>query len=192
MELSDNEKEILLAIARDAINCSFSRRDFIPVDLETYPSLKLKAGAFVTLTKKGELRGCIGYIISDDLLIDTIRRVAVKASFEDPRFPELREPELDTIDIEISILSPPFKMNSYDDIILGIHGVILDDSGHRGLLLPQVPIEHNMNKEQFLTALCRKAGLPSMRWKEQELKISLFTATVFSEKEIRSRRDAGN
>jgi AmmeMemoRadiSam system protein A len=108
---------------------------------------------------------------------------AYQAAFHDPRFSPLTEEEYKLISIEISILSEPFPLNNYDDIVVGEHGLILEEENKRGLLLPQVPIEHNMNKEEYLSALCNKAGFPPYYWKEKQLKLFAFTATVFSEKD---------
>jgi AmmeMemoRadiSam system protein A len=192
MELTDKEKKILLSAARESIRAFFSGRNPLEIKYEDYPLLKVNAGAFVTLTKHGTLRGCIGFIQSENFLFDTVCDAALRAAFNDPRFYPLDENELDEIDIEISVMSPPFKMNSYDDITLGVHGLILEDMGRRALLLPQVPIEHKMNKEQYLSAICEKAGLPSLLWKSRDLKMNLFTATVFSEEEIRSHNYASD
>jgi AmmeMemoRadiSam system protein A len=184
MELTIDEKKILLIAARNSIKNIFEPTDSDKPDYETHKNLKKKAGAFVTLTIRRQLRGCIGFIISDKYLFDTVCLAAVEAAIADPRFPALKENELNKIQIEISVLSPPFKMNSYDEIILGKHGLIVEEKDGRGLLLPQVPIEHNMNKDEFLTSLCRKAGLRSDLWKEKLLNIKMFTANVFSEEEV--------
>ncbi|MGE5679967.1 MAG: AmmeMemoRadiSam system protein A [Bacillota bacterium] len=193
MELTDKEKRILLNAARETIKSFFSGRRLTQVNYDEFPAvMKANAGAFVTLTKKGSLRGCIGFIESENYLYETVCDAALRAAFSDPRFYPLEERELEKVEIEISVLSPPFKMNSYDDIQLGVHGLILEDLGRRALLLPQVPIEHNMTKEMYLSAICEKAGLPPLLWKERELKMNLFTATVFSEEEIRSQEYADN
>ncbi len=184
MEITVEEKKSLLKFARDSIESIFSKQ---PIDLpETTPEsvFNSKAGAFVTLTINSMLRGCIGYIISDSPLINTVRDAAIQAATGDPRFPSLTEPDFEQINIELSILSEPFPMKSYEEIEIGKHGLILEEEGRRALLLPQVPIEHKMNRDEFLSALCEKAGLYSDYWSEKTLKINLFTATVFSEKEM--------
>jgi AmmeMemoRadiSam system protein A len=103
---------------------------------------------------------------------------------EDPRFLPVKQKEVELISIEISILSEPFALNNYDEIEIGKHGLILEENGRRGLLLPQVPIEHKMNRDQFLDALCQKAGLHGKYWKTKQLNLSAFTATVFNEENI--------
>lgn len=183
MEISEKEKIYLLRLARHTIKKYFTNgmNEFPPED---FPILNKQCGAFVTITINQRLRGCIGYIISDKPILQTIKDAAVQAAFYDPRFTPLTEKEFDKIHIEISILSEPFPMNNYDEIILGKHGLIVNEHGHRGLLLPQVPVEHNMNKEEFLCAICQKAGLPQLYWQNKTLNMDLFTATVFSEKEV--------
>lgn len=185
MELTDNEKDILLQTARLSIEEIFNNIPVPKPDYSLHANLKLKAGAFVTLTIQKELRGCIGYIVSDSKLFDTVLDAAKSAAVNDPRFYPLSKEELKMIEIEISVLSPPFKMNNYDEIEIGKHGLILEEAGKRGLLLPQVPVEHNMNREEYLNAICRKAGLPTGLWKTKILNMKLFTATVFSEKKGR-------
>jgi AmmeMemoRadiSam system protein A len=183
MDLSSEEKIFLLETARNSIRNLFTKTELASPDYNKFPVLKSTAGAFVTLTINSRLRGCIGYIISDNPLFETVKDAAVQAAIGDPRFPPLTEDEFENVDIEVSILSEPFKMNSYDEIVLGKHGLILNDMGRRGLLLPQVPVEHNMDKERYLCAICEKAGLPSYSWKARTLNIDMFTANVFSEKQ---------
>ena len=184
MNISTEEKKVILQIARNSIASIYNASVTSKVDISKYPILSSQKGAFVTLTKNKNLRGCIGYIISDIPLHETIKDAATQAAIGDPRFPKLTENEFSKIEIEVSILSEPFPMESYDDIIVGKHGLILTESGHRGLLLPQVPIEHGMNKEQYLSALCEKTGFYSNFWKEKILNIEMFTADVFSEMEF--------
>ncbi len=174
----------MLQIARDSIAFIYDNNFSSKIDYSKYPILETEKGAFVTLTKNHNLRGCIGYIISDMPLHKTIDDAARQAAIGDPRFPKLTKEEFTKIEIEISILSEPFPMESYEDIIVGTHGLILTEQGMRGLLLPQVPIEHNMNKEEYLSALCEKSGFHSNFWKERTLNIEMFTATVFSEKDL--------
>jgi len=184
MHILIEEKKIMLQIARNSIASIFDSNIEIEVDFAKHPILNSQKGAFVTLTKNNHLRGCIGYIISYRPLYETIKDAARQAAIGDPRFSELKQKELEQIKIEISILSEPFPIKSYDDIIVGIHGLILSEQGRQGLLLPQVPIEHKMNKEEYLSAICQKAGFHSDLWKERTLNIEMFTADVFSEEEV--------
>ncbi len=181
MKLSNEEKNILLNTARETIKSYIKNSYPEELNFGEYKMLKTKAGAFVTLTIEGQLRGCIGYIISNKPLIETVKNAAFEAAFRDPRFLPLSEEEYERISIEISVLSEPFPMKTYDDIEIGKHGLIVEEGIKRGLLLPQVPIEHNMSKEEFLNALCNKAGLPTNYWKMKLLNINMFTALVFGE-----------
>lgn len=187
MNISDNEKLILLKAARHSIGSMFGGKEPGTPDYIKYPALKSFSGAFVTITKNNDLRGCIGYIVAKEPLFVTICDAAVQAAFNDPRFPALKEPEFNQIEIEISILADFEPLKSYDDIVLGKHGLLLEEGG-RGLLLPQVATEHKMNREQFLTALCHKAGMYGDYWKERMLKIKTFTAEIFSEGETKEEK----
>jgi AmmeMemoRadiSam system protein A len=182
MELSTEEKEILLKAARESILAEFSEGELTKVNYKAYPKLKMELGAFVTLHINNQLRGCIGYIIAQKALFETIVDAAKHAAFGDPRFPQLNREEVDEVTIEISVLSPFEPIKSYDDIEVGKHGLLLDEGG-RAVLLPQVATEQNFNRAEFLTALCHKAGLYGNYWKERMLNIKVFTALVFSEEE---------
>src|SRR4030042_3764132 len=149
MELTKEEKKILLKAAQDSIRCLFEHIEPERPDYKKYPVLETKAGAFVTLTIMGRLRGCIGYIIGEQPLFKTVCDAAVNAAQHDPRFHPLSKKEFDKVHIEISILSELFPMKSYDDIVIGKHGLILEEKGRRGLLLPQVPVEHNMDRNGY-------------------------------------------
>lgn len=180
MDISEEARLILLKAARESIRSVFGEADIPNPDYEKFTELKKQRGAFVTLTINGELRGCIGYIIAKQPLFDVVCEAAKQAAFSDPRFPSLKETELDSIQIEVSVLSDFTPIKSYDEIEIGKHGLLLEEGG-RGLLLPQVAVEHKMNREEFLNAVCRKAGLYSEYWKERQLKVKVFTAEIFSE-----------
>ncbi|MGD8780151.1 MAG: AmmeMemoRadiSam system protein B [Ignavibacteria bacterium] len=184
MKISQKEKKIILDLARNSISSIFNKGKKITENFDDIEILTSKCGAFVTLTINGNLRGCIGYITSGNPLHETIKDAAVQAALNDPRFSPLTEKEVDKIEIEVSILSEPFPMKNYDEIEIGKHGLILEEMGSRALLLPQVPVEHNMDKDDFLSALCQKGGFKPSLWKERTLNINLFTADVFSEKEL--------
>lgn len=180
MKISSEEKNILLSAARQSIGSLFDGKGPEEPDYNKFPLLKQKLGAFVTLTKNHQLRGCIGYIIGREPLFDTIRSAAIHAAVNDPRFSALKKSEFEKIKIEISILSEFAPISSYDEIIIGMHGLYLDEGGG-GLLLPQVATEHKLNRDEFLSAFCNKAGFYSEFWKERMLKIKVFTAEIFSE-----------
>lgn len=188
MSLTTEEKRILLEAARKSIESVFLDVEPKEIDLNKYPALAGNAGAFVTLTKSGDLRGCIGFVKSEDGLYRSVCRAAVSAAMEDRRFYPLVFGELKDIEIEISVLYDFEKMKSYDDIVLGVHGLLLIEEGRRGLLLPQVPEAHAWGKEDFLTGICKKAGLPGSFWKGRILNIELFKAEIFSERELEDER----
>jgi AmmeMemoRadiSam system protein A len=181
MEISAQEKKILLKAARESIQSVFVKTSSPSADYSIYPNLKVIAGAFVTLTINEKLRGCIGYINSQGTLFDTVCSAAGQAAFRDPRFRPLSPDELADVKIEISVLSAPEAIGSYDEIILGTHGIILDEPDRRALLLPQVAVKNNLNLNQFLAALCEKAGLSMEYYMMKKLNIKVFTASIFSE-----------
>lgn len=180
MELSNDEKKLLINVARESIHKEFEDVKIPDVNYTAYPKLKMELGAFVTLKINYELRGCIGYIIGQKPLYETIIDAARQAAFGDPRFMPLSKEEFGNVDIEISVLSPFNPIKNYDEIEVGKHGLLLDEGG-RAVLLPQVATEQNYNRAEFLTALCHKAGLYGDYWKERMLKIKVFTALVFGE-----------
>jgi len=180
--LSKAEENELLTIARNSIE-SFVRtgkaRDITTQD----EKLKVIQGAFVTITRHGALRGCIGNIIGQEPLYETVRDMAVAAASQDPRFPPLTVAELKDIDLEISVLSKPRRIKDASQIQLGKHGVIVSKDGHQGVFLPQVAPETGWSKKEFLSQLCsQKAGLPPDAWKDPDTELYIFTADVFSEK----------
>lgn len=182
MKISQEEKNILLIAARQSIGSLFDGKEPDKPDYKKFPILKENLGAFVTLTINHDLRGCIGYIVGREPLFDTICSAAIHAAVNDPRFSALKKSEFEKIRIEISILSEFVSINNYDEIIVGTHGLYLDEGGG-GLLLPQVATEHHLNRDGFLSALCNKAGFYAEFWKERMLKIKVFTAEIFSEEE---------
>jgi len=179
--LTIEEKNTLLKIARDTLTSHVNKKG--KPDLSDYKltdRLKEKAGAFVTLHKKGQLRGCIGYIQGIAPLAETVRENACNASTEDPRFPPVQPSELDDIDIEISVMSPLRKIGSPEEVVAGKHGVVLKKGYNQGVFLPQVATEQGWDRETFLKNLGLKAGLDAEAYKTAELLV--FTADVFGEK----------
>ncbi len=178
--LSKNEQKTLLMIARKTVD-EYITKGSIPKFPIKEGKLLEKRGAFVTLTKKGELRGCIGYITAVKQLYKTVSEMAVAASSRDPRFPAVSRNELEEIHIEISVLSALKLINSKDEVDVGRHGLYITRGNYSGLLLPQVAVEQKWNREEFLKQTCRKAGLPANIWKEKGTNIYTFTAQIFSE-----------
>jgi len=171
----DNKQFIKLA--RESINEEFTgKKPSIPHDRE----LNEKRGVFVTLTRHGELRGCIGFPYPIYTLGEAIIKAAKAAGFSDPRFPPLGEREFPEVRVEISVLSVPEKAKP-EEIEIGKDGLMCEYQGFSGLLLPQVAVEYKMNKEGFLRALCQKAGLPSDSWKKRDFKLWKFQAEIIKE-----------
>ena len=146
------------------------------------------SGAFVTLQRRGQLRGCIGEINSKESLVKVIARCARAAALEDPRFRPVRPHELAEINIEISVLSPP-RESKVEEVEPGKHGLIVSRGCRRGVLLPQVAIERGWGAERFLEEACVKAGLGRQAWKASGVVIETFTAEAFGEADLQT--DAG-
>jgi len=180
------QKKKLLEIARKAIEYYLKTGKRIEVNQPDDPVLSKNMGAFVTLHKYGQLRGCIGNLIGEKPLYLTVIDMAIESAVDDPRFPPLKLEELKDIEIEISVLSPLEKIDDPKDIILGKHGVLIRKGFRSGVFLPQVAEETGWSKEEFLSYLCsHKAGLPPYAWKEKDTELYIFTAEVFSEKELK-------
>jgi AmmeMemoRadiSam system protein A len=175
--LSPGTRRALLDLARRSIAAHVAG--------EPEPSAEGPAapqGAFVSLKTRdrGRLRGCIGHVDGDQPLAETVRRVAVAAAVEDPRFPPVSADELDSLRLEISVLSPLEPIRP-EDVEVGRHGLLLRCQGRSGLLLPQVPVAQGWDREEFLDHTCRKAGLPPGTWRRADCTLLGFTATVFAE-----------
>jgi AmmeMemoRadiSam system protein A len=180
MELSDEEKQELLRLARASIASALHDQATPGVESESH-SFQEPCGVFVTLRISGELRGCIGYVEPRVPLVKAVREIAIRSAFDDPRFPPLTRNELEQIDIEISILSPLKRIQSIEEIEAGKHGLVVELLNHRGLLLPQVAVEYQWDRKQFLRYTCLKAGLPEDAWENPDVVIFIFTADTFSE-----------
>ncbi|MFA5345193.1 MAG: AmmeMemoRadiSam system protein B [Candidatus Omnitrophota bacterium] len=179
---NETQKKKLLEIARAAIE-TYLKDAKLPQISETNPVFKKTMGAFVTLNKDGELRGCIGNLIGAKPLYLTVQEMAVEAATGDPRFSAVTLPELKNIEIEISVLSPMEKISDPGLIKLGVHGVLVRQGYRSGVFLPQVATETGWSKEEFMSSLCaHKAGLSPDAWKDKSTEIYIFTAEVFSEK----------
>lgn len=183
--LTDSEKHQLLELARNTIN-TFLKENRIPeVDEKSlYPKLRNKAGAFVTLKKSGELRGCIGNFEADNPLYKIVQNMAVASATQDYRFPNVKQRELDSLDIEISVLTPMQKIKDINKIRLGIDGIYIKKTGRAGTFLPQVATDTGWSLEEFLGHCARdKAGIGWDGWKDPDTEIFIYQAAVFGEKE---------
>lgn len=180
MELTTKEKSTLLDIVKKTIAAKVNNKELpkLTVDSET---LKEKRGAFVTLKKRGHLRGCIGYIKAVKPLWETVQEMAVAAAFHDPRFPSLMPDEVRDLTFEVSVLSPLKRIKDINEIEVGKHGLYIVRGYKSGLLLPQVAAEYKWNRESFLNETCYKAGLPAQAWMDEETEIYTFSADYFDD-----------
>nr|MBP7886610.1 AmmeMemoRadiSam system protein A [Candidatus Neomarinimicrobiota bacterium] len=147
--------------------------------------LKVKRGAFVTLEKHHELRGCIGYILPIYPLYKTVIEMAKAAALDDPRFPPVSPSELKDITVEISVLTVPQKISDPSEIEVGKHGIIIKRGFNQGLLLPQVATDYGWDRETFLEHTCLKAGLPRDAWQDKNTEIQIFSAQVFNRETVK-------
>ncbi len=182
--LNEREQKNLLTISRKVLDEVINTRQYPVISPQHYdftPRLMADRGVFVTLKKHEELRGCIGSIIGrGPLFLSTIRNT-VNSAVRDYRFPPVSKEELSSIDIEISVLTPPEQISGARDFIVGKHGIILKKDGKQAVFLPQVATEQGWNREKTLTQLALKAGLPDNAWKEGA-RFYVFEAQVFGEK----------
>ncbi len=181
--LSSSDKKALLAFARETISRLFLT-DTVPLARGFNANLQQTRGAFVTLKKKGELRGCVGRMTGDEPLVKTVGAMAIQAAFNDRRFNPLTADELKDIEIEISALTPMKQVSGVSDIVVGRDGVLLIKNDYHAVFLPQVATEQGWNREEMLDNLCRKAGLDTGCWKEKT-QFSTFQAAVFSESQFK-------
>lgn len=175
--LSAGLKKELLKLAALAINQFIKEKKIIDYSTQN-PDLLAKKGAFVTIKNKGLLRGCIGFIEPLFPLYETVIRAAIFAACRDQRFPPVTADELQNLEIEISVLTTPKRIQDPSLIEVGKHGLIISQGDHKGILLPQVPVENNWPREEFLERACLKAGLPRNAW-TSGAEIYIFEAIVF-------------
>jgi AmmeMemoRadiSam system protein A len=176
--LAEDEKKELVAVARRAV-AGWLREGRMPVESPASGTLRNPGAAFVTLTDKGRLRGCIGYTEAVSPLYRTVQECAVAAATEDPRFSPVTLDEAENLRIEISVLTPLSRIRP-EDVEVGVHGLMVRKGGRRGLLLPQVAVEYGWDRETFLSKTCVKAGLSPGEWR-RGAEIYAFTALVFGE-----------
>jgi len=186
--LSNEEGMFLVKVARESITTFLRSEKILSTPDDTPDTLKEDMGAFVTLHRNGELRGCIGYPEPVKSLIKTVIEVAISAATQDPRFPPVTVSELNDIDVEVSVLTKPDlikvdKPSEYPGKInVGEDGLIVELGYYRGLLLPQVPLEWQWDVDEFLSNTCMKAGLLPDCWLKPEVKIYSFKSQIFEEK----------
>ncbi|MBC8386961.1 MAG: AmmeMemoRadiSam system protein A [Actinobacteria bacterium] len=183
MELTLEHKKTLIKIARESI-ASAVNGNMAPEYKIDDAILNTMCGAFVTLHTDSNLRGCIGNITAETPLWETIRNMAVESALRDPRFPSVSPWELESINIEISVLSPLKRINNLEEIEVGKHGLFIKEGFYQGLLLPQVATDYGWNRIQFLEQTCYKAGLSKNCYKQGDREIFIFSAIVFGEKDL--------
>lgn len=186
MSLTNEEKRILMDAARRtvaALATEGARLTVADFGVDSIPStLGDERGAFVSLHRFGQLRGCIGNIAPLGTLLESVIRNAINAAAEDPRFQPVRADELDELEIEISVLTPLEEIHGPDDLVIGRDGLYLTAHGHSGVLLPQVATEQRWDAAEFIRRTAIKAGMDPARWKSARL--FRFAAEVFSEKSL--------
>ena len=192
-DISDEYGKFLVSLARRAIEEYVRNGKRISPPKNTPSKLREKAGAFVTLNKivdgEEELRGCIGYILPHFPLVEAVIDAAISAATRDPRFDPVLEYELESIVVEVTVLTPLQKIdvsnpNEYlEKIEIGKDGLLLEWKGFGGTLLPQVPVEYNWDVKTFLEHLCLKSGLPTDCWKWKDTVIYRYQGVIFKEKE---------
>jgi len=177
-EFSREERTQLLRLAHDSISSALERRE-ISMESAT-PHFAEPRGVFTSIYLRGELRGCVGYVLPSCPVYRAVAETARAAAFDDNRFPPVTREEAPHLDIQLSILSPAQAIQP-EEIEVGRHGLLISWHGRRGLLLPQVPVEHAWDRTIFLEQTCRKAGLPLDAW-QKDATIAAFTAEVFGDK----------
>ncbi len=182
MELQEKDKQWLLKLSRATLNGLYdcTRKPSLE-NVDIPEATQEKRGAFVTLKKNGQLRGCIGYVEEVMPLYKAVMENTVNAAQKDPRFPPVKKDEAENIIIEISAMTPLQEISGVDEIKIGKHGLLIEKDFFRGLLLPQVAVEHQFDAQMFLQQTCIKAGLPPDAWQDDDTRILAFSAEVFSE-----------
>ncbi len=177
--LSASERAALLGIARAAVRHHLGVG--APPEIPADGALGAERGAFVTLHRDGELRGCIGSFRPGGSLARTVAAMAVAAASEDPRFEPLRADEVDALDIRISALGAPRPMRSPAEVEIGRHGLVVRSGWSRGTLLPVVAVERGWDAATFLRHTCLKAGLPPEAWRDPDTVVEIFEAEEFGD-----------
>lgn len=184
-EFPEDERRLLLDLAHRSIACALEGRT---LSLESESESEMdsatghlgeKRGAFCTLYLNGQLRGCVGYVFPVTPLLQTVAETARGAAFDDPRFPAVTPSEGPRLKVSLSILSVLTPI-APEQVEVGTHGLLVSRAGKRGVLLPQVPIEHGWNRTTFLEQACVKAGLPPDAWKTG-VTLESFTAEIFGD-----------
>jgi AmmeMemoRadiSam system protein A len=181
--LAEREKQLLLQLARSALALGVAAGAGNKPPMQDFPNedfLQQPAGAFVTLHRRGRLRGCVGQLPGRDSLAEVVAHCARSAALHDSRFDPVTTAELSDIEIEVSVLSALEDL-TLEAIEAGKHGLVVSQGTQRGVLLPQVASQFNWPAQRFLEETCLKAGLEREAWKDPATRVQAFTAEVFSE-----------
>jgi AmmeMemoRadiSam system protein A len=176
--LVEAQQDTLIQLAKDAITSYITKRE-TPLYKTDDPAFLRKSGVFVTIRQKGALRGCIGRLQPDMPLYRVVQEIAVAAATSDPRFPPIKKEEIQGLEFKIAVLSPLQRITT-DEVQVGKHGLLIAHQGHRGVLLPDVPVSRGWDRETFLANLCLKAGLPPRTWRENPT-LYAFTTVEFGD-----------
>jgi hypothetical protein len=190
--LSIEEGTTLVRIARSSIEAHLRNETYNP---DSYPdTFNERSGIFVTLATYPDqcLRGCIGFPEPSHRLIDAVLEAAVIAATRDPRFPSVTIGEMDSITVEVTVLTKPKHIDKHgrdylEAFEVGTHGLIVEKGFNKGLLLPQVPIEWGWDREEFISQTCVKAGLRPDAWLKEDIDLYTFKGQIFSETEPRGK-----
>lgn len=179
--LTAAEGQVALQLARRSLESWLVHHRKLELEAPPTGGLALPCGAFVTVHgSDGELRGCIGHMVSDGPLAELVIELGIAAGTGDPRFAPVTAAELPELSFEISVLTPMRRIKA-EDVTPGVHGLYIRRGRNSGVLLPQVAIEWGWDREQFLAHTCNKAGLLEDAWREPGTEILAFTAQIFSE-----------
>jgi uncharacterized protein len=181
-EFNPEERTILLRLAHESIVSALEHREISLTPPS--PHLAEPRGAFTTIYLQGGLRGCVGYVLPVVSLYRTVVETARAAAFEDTRFSPVTLEEAVELQVSLSILSP-LQAAKPEEVVIGLHGLVVSEGRHRGLLLPQVPVEHQWDRVTFIEQTCRKAGLPVDAW-QKGATLEIFTAEVFGDPGLKS------
>jgi uncharacterized protein len=180
-EFTPEERAVLLRLAHESVLSALEQSELSLTPPS--PHLAEPRGAFTTIYLQGHLRGCVGYVFAVASLYRTVAETARAAAFEDTRFSPVTLEEARELEVSLSVLSP-LKSVQPEEVEIGLHGLVVSHGGHRGLLLPQVPVEHQWDRITFIEQTCQKAGLPRDAWLKGAT-LEAFTAEVFGDREIR-------
>lgn len=181
--LSSEDKQTLLTLARETLT-AYLGDGRLPPCHTTSGALLAPGAVFVTLHRRDteELRGCRGEILPRTSLVEAVQRMTIASALDDPRFPAVSFAEIPLLHIEISALSPLVPIRP-EDVVVGRHGLMIRKGRHAGLLLPQVPVEHGWDRNEFLRWVCHKAGLPDDAWTARDAELQSFECEVWGEPE---------